>query len=196
MRFRIIASILALSLAGIAAATPIKFTYTGTGSGALAGSAFSDAAFTITSFGDTDDRQSFSGGFSLDHISATIDISGVGTFAFITATRTFVNNSIGVLGFSRAGVSLNDLYNGPSGGIDWDMLSDLGPVSGTFSLLQWALSPVIDTSGGVLAFTDSSGPGTFTATLTRDVPEPTTLWLMLAGMCGIALMMRRPIKST
>lgn len=198
MRVRIIAAILALSFAGIASATPIKFTYTGTGSGALAGTAFSDAAFTITSLGDTDDRQSFSGGFSIDHISATIDISGVGTFAFITATRTFINNSIGVLGLSRASPGIGDLYDGPYNGAllgtSWDMLSDLGPVAGPFNLIQWS-TYAVDTSGGVLALADLLGPGTFTATLMTDVPEPTTLWLMLAGMCGIALMMRRPIKS-
>ena len=149
MRFRILASILTLALAGIASATPIKFTYTGTGSGDLSGTAFSNAAFTISALGDTSARQDDSAGYFIDHINASIDIAGVGNVAFITGTRTFVNNLAGIVGFSRAGATGQDLYNGPfEYGIDWDMLSDLGPITGTFGLFQWDMGAV-DTSGAV-----------------------------------------------
>jgi hypothetical protein len=192
MRFRLIAAVLALSLAGVASADPIRFVYTGTGSGSLNGTNFSGAAFTITALGDTADRQSFSSGFFIDHTSAMIEIAGVGTVAFVTATRTFMNNASMVLGFSRAGTGGADLYNGPfqTTGTTWDMLSDFS-TSGTFGLLQWTFTNV-DTTGGVLAFLSNEGaPGTFSATLIRDVPEPGTFGLLLGGMFLIARMRRR-----
>ena len=113
MRLRIVASLFALAFAGMASAVPIKFVYTGTGSGSLDGVDFSSVTFTITSLGDTDDRQTYSAGYFIDHASASIDISGIGTVMFTTATRTFVNNLAQVVGFSRAGEFGADLYNGP-----------------------------------------------------------------------------------
>ena len=123
-------------------------------------------------------------------MTTTITIAGVGSFTISTPTRTFVNNGSDAVGFSRAGTNGNDLYNGPSGVASWDMLSDLS-VAGTFGLLQWALTPLINTNGGVLTFASSTGPGTFTARLvTAAVPEPTTLVLMLGGLFAFALVRR------
>ena len=189
MRLKLIAAVLALSFAGIASADPIRFVYTGTGSGSLNGSNFSDAAITITALGDTSARQSFSGGFFIDHTSAMIEIAGVGTVAFVTGTRTFMNNAVDALGFSRAGSGGNDLYNGANAVVDWDMLSNYS-LSGVFGLLQWALTNV-DTSGGVLLFASSQTQGSFTATLERDVPEPATFGLLLGGLFALSRMRRR-----
>ncbi len=45
---------------------PIEFIQTGTGSGTLGTTTFTDAAFTITSFGDTNNRRE-----DIDHDAAT-----------------------------------------------------------------------------------------------------------------------------
>jgi hypothetical protein len=154
MRVSLIAFIGSLTLATSSWATPIAFTFTGTGSGTLGGNAFGTTSFTITETGDTTTVQASPNGhgFFIDDASATIAITGVGTFDFVTATLTFVNNALGEVGFSRAGPGV-DLYDGPFSAspdlFTWDMRSSIGPINGTFGLLQWDFSPV-DTNSGVL----------------------------------------------
>ncbi len=71
------------------------------------------------------------------------------------------------VGFSREpGAGGADLFNGPSHAqfATWDMLSPIGPISGSGYLLQWHYSP-IDTTGGILIFNDDTCDATFTAAL-------------------------------
>lgn len=187
MRLRMIPALfLTLAFSLSAHAVPIVFVHTGAGSGSLAGTPFTDASFTITSVGDTADRQSFAAGYFIDHISSSIDISGVGVLTFLTPTRTFVN-VMPQVGFSRAGASGQDLYNGPTDAAfaGWDMTTSIGTVTGLITLLQWGSSPV-STSAGVLLFADGTQTGTFTAT----VPEPGTLALAAIALLGIAIVTR------
>jgi hypothetical protein len=171
----------------------ITFTYTGTGAGTLDGAPFGSSAFTITAIGDTDNRQSFGSGFFINHDSASITIAGLGTFGFITATDTFVNNPINTPGFSR--VNGGDLYNGPVAlpfG-SWDMLSSIGPVGGTMSLLQWAGG--VSTSGGSLVFANSSGQGTFAAVVgSRTVPDASSTLVLLGCVVAALAGVRRKLS--
>ena len=73
------------------------------GSGSINGFGFVNRAVSITAIGSTLDRPSFVEGFFIDHTAASINISGVGMFTFITPTRTFANSPSA--GFSRAGVN-------------------------------------------------------------------------------------------
>jgi len=168
----------------------ITITHTGVGSGTIGSIAVTDAAFTITDVGDTASRQSYLDGYSIDDTSASIDISGVGTFDFTTGTRTFVNNTFDEIGFSRAGIDGADLFDGPVNSAfgTWGMLTSIGPTDGTGSLLQWSLSPV-DTTGGVLAFNDGSSDTVFTASVT--VPEPSSLALLAVGLLGVVVSLAR-----
>jgi hypothetical protein len=190
MRARLIAFIGSLGLASSSWATPITFAYTGTGSGTLDGVAFGTTSFTITGTGDTTTTQAapVERGFFIDDASATIAIAGLGMFDFVTPTRTFVNNDVGDVGFSRAGPFGTDLYSGPfiadPALFTWDMQSSIGPISGTFGLLQWDLSPV-DTNARVLSFAASTGPGTFEASV---VPVPSALILLVTALPLLALM--------
>ena len=144
----------------------------------------------ITATGDTDNRDSFVGGFSIDHLTASIAIEGLGTFDFITGTRTFVNNSLSLVGFSRAPGS--DLFDGPDDAAfaAWDMLSSIGPIAGTGDLLQLLSSP-INTSGGVLVFNDGVTGAQFTAIVGITVPVPGSIVLVMLGLVGMRAARRR-----
>jgi PEP-CTERM motif len=187
--------LLGLFVAALAQAAPITFIHTGLGSGTLAGNPFAGAAFTITSTGDTDDRVAFASGFFIDHLTSTIDIAGIGVLTFITGTRTFVNNSGDIVGFSRAGLGGVDLYNGPQNVVfdTWDMLTSIGPIAGAIGLLQWGNSPV-NTSGGVLFFESGPSSGFFQAIVGNQVPEPGTLALAGIAILALSLARRRSIR--
>lgn len=171
--------------AGLAAVTaaahadPIIFSYTGAGSGSIAGVSFTDADFVITATGDTASREAIATGWFIDHATASIDIAGVGSFDFISPTRTFVNNPNSVVGFSRGGISGLDLFDGPTDTAfaAWDMLSSIGPITGSGQLRQWSLVPV-ETSGGVLLFDNAGSAATFSATV---IPAPASAVLLALG---------------
>jgi hypothetical protein len=186
--------LLGIFVAALAQAAPITFIHTGLGSGTLAGNPFAGAEFTITSVGDTDDRQNIpGGGFFIDHLTSTIEIAGIGMLTFVTATRTFVNDNI--VGFSRAGVGGADLYNGPVNAAfsAWDMLSSIGPIGGVIGLLQWDLVPE-NTSGGVLSFQSAASSGFFQAIVGNQVPEPGTLALAGIALLALSIARRRSIR--
>ncbi|MDP6312314.1 MAG: hypothetical protein QF781_09195 [Phycisphaerales bacterium] len=157
----------------------ITFTHTGSGSGTLNSSMFGPSNFTIVSTADTDNRDSHGSAYYINHDSVTITIDGLGTYDITDATRTFVNGQI--VGFSREGATGSDLFNGPSDPafLVWEMLTSIGPVSGTGTLMQWGSG--INTSGGILEFYNGSSSATFAAT----IPAPGVMALLgVAGFVG------------
>ena len=82
--------------AGAVQAAPITFTHAGSGAGSINGAAFATTSFVITATGFTEDVQTTGPAHFIDHTSASISISGIGTFDFITLTRTFATaNAVG-----------------------------------------------------------------------------------------------------
>jgi hypothetical protein len=179
---RLILSVLiTLGSVSICSAVPVILIHEGAGSGTLDGVPFGNTAFVITAQGNTSNRTAPSVDvFSIIHDSAQIQLTGLGTFSFTSPTRTFVNQSSPIVGFSRGSSSGTDLFNGPTNGLfsTWDMLSSIGPIAGSGRLLQWS-SPAVTTNGGVLVFNDGTPTATFTA---RLVPEPSAYWLTLVSM--------------
>ena len=168
----------------------IIFTHEGSGAGSLDGAVFAVSDFRITALGDTDDRQSFgSNAYFIVHLSASITIDGLGSYNFISPTATFINDASDLVGLTRTGASYLDLLHGPiDAAFDgWDMLTSIGPISGTGYLLQW-LSPAVNTSGGILIFDNATSPVTFQASV---VPEPSTFILLGAGLAGLAAWRRK-----
>ncbi len=164
----------------------IYMTHQGSGSGTIGQLAFDNANFTITTSADYDDTIPFINGMRLIHETATITIADIGTFEFLTETQTFVNYAFGTVGFTRT--TLGDLFTGPfsSQFFDWDMTTELGPVTGDGTLQQWAFSDV-HTTGGVLLFEGEVTDATFTASFT--IPTPAALSLL--AISGFAASRRR-----
>jgi hypothetical protein len=171
----------------------LSFTHSAIGSGNIGGIPFTNASFSIFELVDTGDRVAFTnqGGFSIIDTSASINIAGLGLFHFTTPTRTFVNNVLGLVGFSRGSGDLSDLFDGPGSSVfdTWNMLTPIGPITAdSGELTQWSRSPVT-TDGGVLVFNNARPiNATFQATL---VPEPSSFVLLLGAMVWVAFKQRR-----
>lgn len=183
-----------------AQAEPVTLTFTGSGSGTLGGTTFTDKSFTITAIADNDGV-----GLSryMEHQSATIMFNGMGIFDFITDTRTWHDRSDKV-GFSRSSItesgydlfSLSGISGTPFNGWNWD--SDLGPITAAGRLFQWGPSTIysaIETTGGILSFDFGRDiSSTFQATVgsaNDAVPEPGALLLFGTGLAGLAGIVRR-----
>lgn len=183
------ALVLAVGAASVCAA-PVTFTHRGFAgeiTGSIDGVAFTTDEFVITATSDTAARMSFANGFFIDHLTAQIVIENVGSFDFITPTRTFVNNTGEIVGFSRAGATGADLFNGPTDNdfAAWDMLTSIGPIAGAGQLLQWTLSAV-STDGGQLIFDNRNVSAEFQAQL-ASAPEPGALLLLSVGFAALGL---------
>jgi hypothetical protein len=171
----------------------ISFLHSGVGSGSIGGLLFTNASFSILELGDTGNRTFWTNqgnvGFYIDDTSATINISNRGSFHLTIPTRTFVNNTLGIVGFSRA-ADFTDLFDGPSSDLfrTWDMLTQIGPITTPNGfLVTWSSSPVT-TDGGVLAFdTKFNLPATFQATL---IPEPSSFPLLIGAVAYMAIQFR------
>jgi hypothetical protein len=194
-----LAAIVAVVSAGATWAKPIEFVYTGVGSGALNGVPFAASNFTITEFANTSNRQSCTFGFCtfIDDTSATITISGLGTFHFLTPTRTLVSG--GVVFFAHAGEfgpNLYDLVPDPPALDNYMLDTSIGPLFAFGLLNQWTALPLIDTTGGILIFDDTIGqdsPGSFQAIL---VSEPQPLALLAAGALALGWSLRKRTRLT
>lgn len=186
MKTRLIVTAILCACGVSAQASMLTFIHEGNGSGMLDGNLFPPSDFVVTATVDTAARQSYAAGWFTDHLSASILIAGVGNFDFLTATRTFVNNDVQLVGFSRADIGGVDLFNGPTAvpfGA-WDMLDPIGPIGGTGGLANWAIAGDVDTTGGVLAFDDGGSDAIFTA-----MPEPAAISMLGLGM--LSLLRRR-----
>jgi hypothetical protein len=162
----------------VALGAPITLTLSGTATGTLGATAFTNAPFTLTSTGDTSARIVDQNGADLPVTSSAIRISGfpdasftdsgvwedpqpptgavAGDVLFLSTDRTQG------LGIQAVDVGL-DLYR---------FSSSFGPVSGS----KFGSFSGLSTSGGILTITGTSPQLTFLAIVS---PEPSTGWLLV-----------------
>ena len=188
--------VLTMTFGASAFADTMVYTYTGTGSGSVGSTNFSGAAITISQTVDTANQVFITiSSFAIDATSAQISIAGVGTFDFVTATRTFFWPGTGLIGFSRTdsegGYDLYNSVNGVPSLVGWDMATPIGPVSYGFAFKQWDLLPV-QTSGGVITLDAAQVAGTFQAVrVATAVPEPAELSIRLLSITSFLACRKR-----
>ena len=186
----VIAFTLALLLPAVHAAS-MQYTFTGSGSGSLAGADFADSAFAIVGHADPANVTTcLAGCRSLEFAAASISIAGLGDFSFSSPLRVF--NNLGNLGLSRGGIGGADLFSVFLVPADYDFASALGPVLGLVGLFQWQgeLFGDVLTSGGVLVFNDRDADteGSFRA---QGVPLPGAVWLLASALLAGTVLGRR-----
>lgn len=170
-------------------AVPITYIYSGTGSGSLAGTDFFSTGFVITAQADTDNIAPWGNATVQNtHASATITLSGFGTFSFTAPTHTWIadNCCMGI----GADLSSNylTLFSPAIASVGYALATDIGPIFDAFATTQGQFTG-IETSGGELSITQLNG-ASFQA-ITSAVPEASASVLMALGLAAIGLAARR-----
>jgi hypothetical protein len=177
----LLATVLSLSLGGIAEASPIEYIFTGDGTGDLNGTSF-DGSFTVTFDADTAGISLSGGEYSND---------GTATFSAGALTATFTGNidevldntaTPGYVGFAQVlfpplSVSVEAITGSPFE--TYDLATALSLTAGTISPPTDA---TFETSAGNLDFDDISSMS-FQA---DTVPEPASLALLGSAFAAFA----------
>jgi len=202
---------LALVLTGISTAAyadPITFQFSGTASGTIGGTNFSNALVTLNGTGNTNNIVSIFGFAFAAPITTTVTIQGVGTATITDPTEilsSVIPVSIGgnllpfvILGRVDAPPALDSLTGigaiGSNAVLGYNLATSIGPITASPGGIGFIVpcgvpgsDPCLSTSLGTLSFTSNIGntsQGTFTATL-QPVPEPTSLFLLGSGVAAL-----------
>ena len=173
---------LALGFAAPAAASPIEYTETATGSGTLNSTAFTNDLITITAFGDTTGVITVvpaPGGFFVNPgVVATVTVSGVGSDTLPNAVVfVFQGPPLGPsAGFADSVQNAAILDTVDSAFSTYALNTAIGPITGP----NFGQSSTATGSGG--SFQISSPPGLVNSTFTA-VPGP----IAGAGLPGLIL---------
>jgi hypothetical protein len=179
----------------LVSADPITYLYSGTGTGQLGSSTFSDTNFTITALADTNNItlwQLGGNGPQNTHLSTVIDITSLGSYSITTPSHTWISGATSGPGSGWGGLgenlSLNWINIHENEFVGYGLNTPVGP------LLYDSPGSVdqfhdVSTSGGLLKFTSISTVS-FTAIV---APEPSTL--LLLGIGAISLLGYRKAKS-
>jgi hypothetical protein len=191
--------------ASVANAGVLTYKLTGTLSGSLNGTSFTNASFTITADADPANFTiaNFVGGLAPGKYTTAVSTMIIEGFAsFIITSPNFgplivdytpvaqtptplIGGAFGIVdvatltatGLVASGASVGDIFNGP------------GSINGVFSTDS---QPLQTTAGNlVIVATNTNGnntvfPGTFTASASAAVPEPASIAIFSLGALGLA----------
>ncbi len=184
MKFFQMFGCLAVCLGSLASvqATPISYVYSGTGTGTLGGTPFTDAAFTITGTADTTNIAAWAatpGGLQNPHLSTLINIEGLGESSITTPVHSWVGS--GTIGGIGKNLGPNWITFNEPAIAGYDLANAIGPIQedNPSNFLQFSN---VATTGGTLAFT-SMGTVTLTAI---PVPEPVSVTFVATGLLLVA----------
>jgi hypothetical protein len=166
-------------------ATPITYTFTGTGTGDLNGTAFS-GAFTVTDIGDTSTIFSGGGEF-MNAVSSATFVAGALSTTFTGIENLVIDNTAapGFIAFAQfPTIAVEALTASPFE--TYALNTALATTSGGLSVAP----TTFDTAAGSLDFTTITAL-TFTATVPGAVPEPASLAIFGAGLAAMGLIRRR-----
>jgi hypothetical protein len=203
-----------LCIASSAMAAPITYTFSGTASGTLGGTTFTDALVQETAIGETANVVSLLTLAQGNPISifveplstVTITIAGIGSTTVtdpsaiwsiptpVVIASGFPDLPYVILGTLDNPPALNSITGygalGSNALLGYNLATSFGPLSASPGGVGYPAGLVVDTSSGSLSFTGNVGPtvqGTFAATTT---PEPGS-FLILSG--GLALLLARRV---
>jgi hypothetical protein len=167
-------------------ADAITYTESGTATGSIGATNFTDALVTITFAGDMTDVSGASGLFTNPVGTATVTIAGIGSAAFTDSLYVFVNQPYSVVGISDS--TLDDILDifGNSAFSTYGLTTSIGPLTG---LSGFNPGSTYGTSAGLLEFDTMSDNSTFAAATTA-VSEPSSLVFLGVALAGL-LMLRR-----
>ena len=167
---------------GRAEAGPITYTETVTGSGSLGGTAFQDALITIVGTADTSNVTMPRSGLFTVLTATTVTVATVGSATFTDIIQAVDNQGNILAGF---GDDTNNLFvagNHNSAFATYDLKSPIAPTSGTADINP---GETFATSVGTLEIDSTSSDGTFSASTTQAVPEPTSMVMLGIGAFGL-----------
>lgn len=180
-------------LAGMAAlavpaqAGPITYTFTGTVSGNVSGTAFTNSLLTLTAVGDTTSVTQAGSVFRNSVGPITFTLTGVGAGTSLNSFTVFDNQTNGIAGLTDQTTTFDVFDESSPSFTTYDLRSSLGPLPTGFPFTS-TLRPLQTTLGAITI--SSSSNDTFTAS-PPAVPEASTtvsLGLLLAlGMGGMVV---------
>ncbi len=171
----------ALALCSAAAAEPLLYQLSGTGSGMLGMQVFNNATIMIEGRGDSLNVIEIDPGIYLNALeSVSVRITGQGSASATEAFYFFVNQGGQTAGFTVR--SIGDINDFSAAALaSWDGTTRLGPLSVSSSLLA-----PFDTDHGTFHFNNATG----LSFMASPVPEPGQWGLLLAGGAMLAGVVR------